>query len=556
VAETQATALVRLASGQGVDLFHDADQVTYATIPVGGHRETHMISTRGFRQWLARAFYVESGGKPPNRDALQTALNVIEAKALYDGPEHPVYVRVGGKEPLYLDLGTADWSVVEIGPFGWQARSDSPVRFRRPRGMLSLPVPDRHGAVRNLQPFVNLGGDEDFLLLVSVILAALRPWGPYPVLILQGEQGSAKSTLARVIKRIVDPCTVPLRTRPRDEVDLLVAANHGHMLTFDNLSELPAWLSDAFCRLATGGGLSKRQLYTDGDEYTLNAQRPMILNGIEDLAVRGDLQDRAIILTLPRIARYRDEALFWDEFEQALPSILGAVLDGVCSALATEIEVHLDSPPRMADFATWAVAGAKAFGWTPDAFLAAYTDSRAAATGVTLEASPLAAPLLRLMDTRENWSGTATELLTLLEQLRDQGNGARPDRNWPKAPHVASGILRRLAPILLSVKINVTFDDKARPRRLTIARVTDPDVSAQQRRQRASEASGLIPSVASRTSPAVSGEGASERAPGTRAPAAGPVPGDASDAGLRAMPTGQPDSDPDDLARAAMREGA
>jgi len=90
--------------------------------------------------------------------------------------------------------------------------------------MASLPHPVAGGSIEELWPFVNVPDDEQRVMAVSWLVTALRPTGPYPVLILQGEQGSAKSTTARVLRSLVDPSSVPLRTAPRNEQDLAIHA--------------------------------------------------------------------------------------------------------------------------------------------------------------------------------------------------------------------------------------------------------------------------------------------------------------------------------------------
>ena len=134
------------------------------------------------------------------------------------------------------------------------------------------------------------------------LLAAFRPKGPYPILGLNGEQGSAKTTTARVARKLIDPFKAPIRTKPRNELDLMIAARNSHIVTLDNLSNIEQWLSDALCRLSTGGGLTTRKLYTDEEENILDAQRPVLLNGIEEVAVNGDLLDRMVVLSLPGIS--------------------------------------------------------------------------------------------------------------------------------------------------------------------------------------------------------------------------------------------------------------
>src|SRR5262245_64966627 len=113
-----------------------------------------------------------------------------------------------------------------------------------------------------------------------------------------GEQGSAKSTFATILRSLVDPNTAPLRSFPREDRDLFIAASNGWIVGYDNVSRVPPWLSDALCRLATGGGFSTRKLYTDDEEQLFNAQRPTILNGIEDFIDRPDLDSGTIVLKL------------------------------------------------------------------------------------------------------------------------------------------------------------------------------------------------------------------------------------------------------------------
>jgi hypothetical protein len=220
----------------------------------------------------------------PNSDALQSALNIIEAKAHFDSPERIVYVRVGGLNGrIYLDLADESWRAVEIDATGWRVIDEPPVRFRRASGMQALPMPLPGGSVELLRSYLNVKTDADFVLVVAWVLACLRDRGPYPVMVLSGEQGSAKSTFCAILRALLDANTAPLRALPREDRDLFIAASNGHLLCFDNVSGLSAWISDTLCRLATGGGFAIRQLYTDQDEILFDATRPMILNGIEDI---------------------------------------------------------------------------------------------------------------------------------------------------------------------------------------------------------------------------------------------------------------------------------
>jgi hypothetical protein len=325
----QADVLIELTGA--AELFHTPDRTGFADFIINNHRQTWPIRSKGFRRWLARRYYEVRRGAP-NSEALQSALNVIEAKADFGAPERKVHLRVGGLDGrLYLDLADEHWRAVEISSDGWRVVDAPPVRFKRAAGMLPLPLPIRGGSIKLLRPFLNVQRDAEFVLAVAWLLAALRDRGPYPVLDLSGEQGSAKTTTAEVLRALIDPNTTPLRALPREERDLFITASNGHVLAFDNVSGLPAWISDALCRLATGGGFSVRQLYSDHDEVLFEAQRPIMLNGIEDVVTRPDLADRSMFSMLDPIPEEcrRPEAELWAAFELEHPRILGALLNAV-----------------------------------------------------------------------------------------------------------------------------------------------------------------------------------------------------------------------------------
>jgi hypothetical protein len=219
---SQADVLVGLA--QSAELFHAPDATGYADLLIKGHRETWPIRSKGFRRWLARSFFEATGGAPSS-EALQSALNVIEAKAHFDAPERTVHVRVGGLGGrLYLDLCDESWRAIEIDATGWRVIHNPPVRFRRAAGMKALPEPASGGSVETLRSFLNVKTDADFVLAVSWLLAAFRDRGPYPVLALSGEQGSAKSTFSALLRALIDPNTAPLRALSREDRELFIAA--------------------------------------------------------------------------------------------------------------------------------------------------------------------------------------------------------------------------------------------------------------------------------------------------------------------------------------------
>lgn len=449
--QTQATILIKLAGD--AELFHDLNHKGYATITVDVHRETWPIRSKGMRSWLLRRFF-QATGKAPGSQAMQDALGVLEAQAHFDGPEHEVYVRIAHMDDrIFVDLANESWQAVEITPQGWQVVDNSPVKFRRPRGLAPMVIPQTGGNLADLRPFINCR-DEDWPLVVAWLIGSFSP-GPYPVKIFQGEQGTAKTTTAKILKSMVDPSHTPQRATPKDIRDLMIAASNSWCLSFDNLSGIPPWLSDGFCRLSTGGGLSTRELYSDSDETILDAMRPQILNGIDSLVSRADLADRAILLDLPQIdddAR-KPEKTLWQEFQAAQPGILGAVFNALSAALANFHKVKLAKLPRMADFATWVVAAETALPWTPGAFLAAYTRNRAAVVEHSLEGDVVAVAVRLLMENRESWEGQPSDLLEALEALVPEST--KRSKSWPKAANTLSNRLRRAATFLRASGIEV-----------------------------------------------------------------------------------------------------
>jgi hypothetical protein len=242
-------------------------------------------------------------------------------------------------------------------------------------------------------------------------------------------------------------------------------------VTFDNLSWIKAKLSDDLCTLATGGGLAKRELYSDSDETIIHVCRPIILNGIEDVVTRQDLLDRSIYITMPRIpdGRRRPEADLLREFEQLHPRILGALLDAAVIGLQRKDTIELQGLPRMADFAKWAAA---ALGDEGPGFLAAYRANKDSAVKDSLEGDAVVLSLIGFLEIKQGeWSGTATELLALLNTMTGYSY-KRPPAGWPRAPNALSGIIRRLAPALRKVGIIVEFsrDERIASRIIRIAK--------------------------------------------------------------------------------------
>ncbi len=477
--ENQAEMLVALAEQQAT-FFADPGGICYARVPVQGHVETHPIHERGglFKLWLLTS-YREAYGGIPNDTALASAMQALTASALFGRTEpQTVSVRVGWHDGrLYLDLANRAHQVVEISAQGWRVLPISPVCFRRYNGMKELPVPTRGGTLDLLDPFLN-ADEENRLLAKAWALGCLHPHGPYPTLGLHGERGAAKTTTAKVLRSLIDPCVALLRSAPRDIQALAVAAANNHIIGLDNLSVMPGWLSDALCRTATGAGDAYRQLYTDADEVVFNYTKPIIFTGIEEIGTRGDFLDRCLLLQLPAITdtERQTEKDFWRAFDAAHPPLLGALLDAVSQALQNYDLVALPEKPRMADFATWITACEKAIlskDQPPGTFLEVYLANRDEAVELEVEASSVGSALRRFMDSLEQveWRGTARELLEALNERETEQT--KRAKSWPGDARVLGSRLKRLATSLRGMGI-VTIWRRNKGERIVILRKTDP----------------------------------------------------------------------------------
>jgi hypothetical protein len=496
-AATRMVEMIR-ASAQ---LWHTPERTTFATLPIADEVQTWPLKSLGFERLLCD-LYFDTTEKAPSATAVSDACRVLDALAANRGPEFEAHVRkayrVGSDGPeIYLDLGNEKWEVVRVTAAGWQVMPQSidlPVRFRRAQGQLPLPTPLPGGDIEDLRQFVNVRtpsllkaeGEEpddpetvaetdEYPLMVAWLLAALGPHRPYPLLNLSGEQGSAKSSTARVLRALVDPAKPALRPEPKDERDIAIHANASFTIAFDNLSVMHQWLSDALCRVATGGGLGTRRLYTDDEETLFDFMRPVILTGIGEPAKQPDLLERSLLLTLPSIPeeKRRDEEEVALAFEAARPRILGALLDIVSIGLANVATVRLPRRPRMADFARWVSACEPGCPWPLGTFLDTYEQNRAEATAVGLESSNIAPLILKLLsriaiDTHTNapvWDGTAGELLEeLLNHAED-----RDRKRLPANARALSFALKRIIPNLRDTGVLVEHKrtEKARTIRIT-----------------------------------------------------------------------------------------
>jgi energy-coupling factor transporter ATP-binding protein EcfA2 len=439
------------------NLFHTPEFEPVARINFPDHQETRLIRGKEFDLLLSHNIYKETG-KYPSPRVLKNCKREIEGVALFDSEQQELHVRLASVgNDLYLDLGNSKWEQVKIKKDGWKIipAEDSPARFERTPGMKTLPSPIKEGSLKTLRDFLYNVSEKDFILSVAWLVAALNPNIPTPILNIFGEQGSGKSTITAMLRDLIDPSTVPHRALPRNERELAISASKVQVLCFDNLSALSVQMSDAFCRLVTGAGFVVRALFKDSTEKRFNNKRSIIVNGITNIITRNDFADRSIIINLSPIPdeNRTPEKEIWQAWEYERAGILGGLCDAVSTALGNLDNVELPPLPRMADFVRWVVAAEPALPWEKGAFLNAYNENCASLVDMALEADPVGATVLEFVESRKEWSGSATDLMKSLNKI------VSPElqrlKAWPKRSNVLSNNLMRVQTFLRKKGIEV-----------------------------------------------------------------------------------------------------
>ena len=437
--KTQKVAdyLVGLTISEGCDLFLDQfndPHITFPDRPAVGYP----LQGGQFRRWLA-GLYWKLEMKGFSNKAFMQAQASLEGRAHFENQKKVLYNRVARiEDTIYYDLGD-DKTIVRIDRNGWEALEAREAFFRRYTHQRQQVVPERGGNLSDILRFVNFKNKNDRLLFLTYLVAVLFPDIPRTLIIAIGEQGSAKSSLLRVARSLIDPSRIEL-LKMRSSVDELVQmASHHYCLYLDNLSYLSSTGSDSLAGFVTGLGFSKRKLFTDQEDIVFELKVAVGITGINLVAEKSDLLDRCLIFSLERITdtARRGEAEFWNEFEKAKPLILGTLFDVVSQTLAVMDKVRLPQKPRMADYAHVAAAASLALGKSVEDFLSAFKANVERQNRAAVDSSPVAQTMIEFMEDMDEWTGAASELYELLKRIAEKNNlrvggstGYPADSNW------------------------------------------------------------------------------------------------------------------------------
>ena len=470
--KSSAQIALGLAEERCSELFLDQFGIPYAAVKIGEHIETLSLKSSRFKSWLCRTYYT-SEHDVLNSENVTNVLNILKAKAEFDGLTKDLHLRVASipEEPftIYYDLTNKEWQIIKITKDGWSIEYAS-VIFKRYSNQQPQVYPCKS---KEYPPYIfdrfmnliNVKGEDNKLLLKCYIISLFYPDIPKPVLMLHGEQGSAKSTLQELIRRLVDPSSVCTLTFPRDINELVQKLSHNYIAYFDNVSTIPGWISDQLCRAVTGSGFSKRELYTDDDDIIYNFKRCIGFNGINLGATKADLLDRGIIVELERISREKQRRLeeIWTEFDSIKPELLGYIFDILVKVLQVisngRIASEIKGLPRMADFAEIGEIISQCMGYDNNKFLDAYYRNIDLQIEEAIASNPVGTTITKFIENKQEWKGTATELLKELEAIADEVKINTSHKSWPKAPNILSRRINEVKTNLREIGIVIENSD-------------------------------------------------------------------------------------------------
>ena len=463
-AESAADVLVQLGIQNTKLLLKDQYCTSYAQVQIGDHDEIIRIESGKFKRYLARLFYDKSSNKVVNADAINNAIQVIQAKAEYDGPTVPLSLRVAWQVgDIYYDLSNDKWQCIKIFQEGWEiSNMPSPLFVRY--NQIPQVNPDRNYGGDIFDKFLhltNLKEDQDMILLKVYIVSLFIPDIAHAMLVLHGEKGSAKSTLQTMIKLLVDPAKPTLLTIHEKRSEFIQQLAHNHIAYYDNVKRTPVWLSDEACKAVTGIGQTKRKLYTDDDEIVYEYKRCLGFNGINISLTEPDALDRSMMIELDRISKEnrKVESYIMAEFMQLRPQLLAFILDTLVKALQIKPTIKLNDLPRMADFALWCEAIARALGYKELEFIQAYYDNIGKQNIEAIEANPFGLAIAKSLFESEKLEGSPQEILDFLETVAANNRINTNHRLWPKATNTVTKRLNQIRSNLLEgLGISVTIN--------------------------------------------------------------------------------------------------
>lgn len=477
IKENQTDTILSLFYENNAKLLIDSTGNYYASIAVNSHREVKRLDSEDFKYWLIYLFRNKKG-YTPKKESVSQAISALSANALYEIKERtPLSVRIAKTdETFWYDLSNSDYQAVKITADGWSIEDNPPELFVRLRHQIPQVLPKSNGDIYKIFDYINI--NENKTLFLCWMISCFIPDIPHPMPIFHGEKGAAKSTSCALLKKIIDPSSLGVLTLQKAERTMAVNLQNHWFLPFDNVSCINEETSDTLCRAITGSGIQQRKLHTNGDDYIFTFKRCIALNGINNVARRSDLLDRAILIELSRIDenKRKENSAITKEFDKDLPLILGNIFDILSKAIKIYPNVKLNKLPRMADFSHWGYAIAQALGDLGETFLDEYKCNYNKQNIEAINSDIVATLLIAFMKEKEIWNGKVSELLKELTYLADREKIKTKTNDFPSQANLLSRKLNSLKSNLKSIGIDFKSESKSDATYITITNENSPQL--------------------------------------------------------------------------------
>ena len=444
---------------------NDSAQV-YALVQNHDHYEILDLSNGKAKDWT-RYKYHEETGENHSDDAYRNAISLLRSQAIHNGtPHETVYNRIAmTDEAIYYDLATPDWKFIKITKEGMEIvdyNENMPVFVRKQQQKEQVkPLSVERDALDDLVKLLRIQDKDRQIFKIHLISMFLEAY-PIPLMIILGEHGSIKTTIAKSVKRIIDPSGENISSLPTKIEDLILHLANRYLANFDNVSGINDEVSDILCKAITGEGQSKRKLYTDADEIIFSYRRKLVLNGIFPYLDRTDLRDRMIRYeTLPVKDTERiSESEFNKHLAEIVPYTLNQIFQTLQKALVSHdsIKTELKYQPRMADFAIYGECISRALNYKPFSFVESYKQKIEDDVLDIVESYPIIQLIEIIMKEKTKYEKTVSEFYREIYGLAEMEGIEIDSKKRIRFPSSANKIkphIERLKPNLRSLGLDV-----------------------------------------------------------------------------------------------------
>jgi hypothetical protein len=399
----------------------------------------------------------------PPEAVVKAVVRTIEARCHRSRDTRKVFVRRGWHERvLYIDRAALDASVIMVDATGFRVipLDQCPVRFQYDVDLAELPVPVTGGSIDLLWNYVRLLRPQGRHLVSGFIIGCYAPNGPYSGLGVFGQYGASKTLMMWFLSQLIDPSKSSPGRMSQSEENTMIHAQRAWLMRFDNMAGLGDEQSNTLCRLVQGGGYRTRLLYTNSGEVVLDAERPLIINGISQIITRPDLADRFTTVTLERVPplemRARQELR--EAFGKDRPALLGAILVAVSNGLARTDFTPPNRLPRIADHTLWVSRCERGLGMKDGDYIRAVNASARTGARDVVDSDFLSAAIVLMQDARGGAKWQDTPTTTLTELNKHAFEKAKRSKEWPANGSWLSRRLHGLVPALDALGITIAPD--------------------------------------------------------------------------------------------------